>query len=271
MYLKDAAKAGREWHFKHAIVYLDKALNKIEQQRPQLKQYKKLQQAIDAGMRSVTIRGFSFGSLCASDIELKRKEIRKNLRTFSEMLTEADPLLRNVFFERVDKIETLDNFFHEAVEDVPVTHANVFVLLALVARCALHRWATTVCDWKKRLCCTMCSRVAGGCGALKRGVGIAGEAVVAAARKARKGTVKWCVGTLSGQSAENLQCIKQYVLAPEKKSVPFRPVLLLLVRRFVEKNRFHSSVSFWPHIQRSRFDHTPICHMNCNNLVFTYV
>jgi hypothetical protein len=182
MHLKDAAKAGREWHFKHAIVYLDKALNKIEQQRPQLKQYKKLQQAIDKGMRSVTIRGFSFGSLCASDIELKRKEIRKDLRNFSEKLTEADPLLRKVFFQRVDKIETLDNFFHEAVEDVPVTHANVFVLLALVARCALHRWATTVCDWKKMLCCTMCSRVAGGCGALKRGVGIAGEAVVAAAR-----------------------------------------------------------------------------------------
>jgi hypothetical protein len=223
MYLKDAAKAGRERHFKHAIVYLDKALNKIEQQRPQLKQYKKLQQAIDTGMRSVTIRGFSFGSLCASDIELKRKEIRKDLRNFSEKLTEADPLLRKVFFERVDKIETLDNFFHEAVEDVPVTHANVSVLLALVARCALHRWATTVCDWKKMLCCTMCSRVAGGCGALKRGVGIAGDAVVAAARKARKGTVKWCVGTLSGQSAENLQCIKQYVLAPEKNQCRFAP------------------------------------------------
>ena len=224
MYLKDAAKAGREWHFKHAIVYLDKALNKIEQQRPQLKQYKKLQHAIDAGMRSVTIRGFSFGLLCASDIELKRKEIRKDLRNFSEKLTEADPLLRKVFFQRVDTIETLDKFFHEAVEDVPVTHANVFVLLALVARCALHRWATTVCDWKKRLCCTMCSRVAGGCGALKRGVGIAGEAVVAAARKARKGTVKWCVGTLSGQSAENLQCIKQYVLAPEKNQCRFAPL-----------------------------------------------
>ena len=43
MYLKDAAKAGREWHFKHAIVYLDKALNKIEQQRPQLKHHVKLQ------------------------------------------------------------------------------------------------------------------------------------------------------------------------------------------------------------------------------------
>ena len=224
MYLKDAAKAGREWHFKHAIVYLDKALNKIEQQRPQLKHDVKLQQALDAGMlRSVTIRGFSFGLLCASDIELKRKEIRKDLRNFSEKLTEADPLLRKVFFERVDKIETLDKFFHEAVEDVPVTHANVFVLLALVARCALHRWATTVCDWKKMLCCTMCSRVAGGCGALKRGVGIAGEAVVAAARKARKGTVKWCVGTLSGQSAENLQCIKQYVLAPEKNQCRFAP------------------------------------------------
>ena len=170
MYLKDAAKAGREWHFKHAIVYLDKALNKIEQQRPQLKH-----------------------------------------------------LLRKVFFERVDIIETLDDFFHQAVEDVLVTHANVFVLLALVARCALHRWATTVCDWKKMLCCTMCSRVAGGCGALKCGVGIAGEAVVAAARKARKGTVKWCVGTLSRQSAENLQCIKQYVLAPEKNQCRFAP------------------------------------------------
>ena len=60
MYLKDAAKAGRELHFKHAIVYLDKALNKIEQQRPQLKHKTTvmLQQAIDAGIRSVTIRVF---------------------------------------------------------------------------------------------------------------------------------------------------------------------------------------------------------------------
>jgi hypothetical protein len=153
-------------------------------------------------------------SRCLSDIELKRKEIRKDLRNFSEKLTEADPLLRKVFFQRVDKIETLDKFFHEAVEDVPVTHANVFVLLALVARCALHRWATTACFLKKRFCCTMCSCVAVGCGAVKRGVKIAGEAVVAAAGKARKGTVMWCVGTdLSVQSAENLQCIKQYVLA----------------------------------------------------------
>lgn len=58
MYLKDAAKAGQELHFKHAIVYLDKALNKIEQQRPQLKHNVMLQQAIDAGIRSVTIRIF---------------------------------------------------------------------------------------------------------------------------------------------------------------------------------------------------------------------
>ena len=60
----------------------------------------------------------------------------------------------------------------------------------------------------------MCSCVAGGCGAVKRGVGIVGDAVVAAAGKARKGIVMWCVGTeVSAQSAENLQCIKQYVLA----------------------------------------------------------
>ena len=70
----------------------------------------------------------------------------------------------------------------------------------------------------------MCSCVAVGCGAVKRGVKIAGEAVMAAAGKARKGTVMWCVGTknfeldLSVQSAENLQCIKQYVLAPPKIS-----------------------------------------------------
>jgi hypothetical protein len=217
MYLKDAAKAGREWHFKHAIVYLDKALNKIEQQRPQLKHHVKLQQAIDAGMCSVTIRGISSCSCFVSDIELKRKEIRKDLRNFSEKLTKADPLLKQVFFGRIDEIKTLDRFFHEAVQDVPVTHDNALVLLALVTRCALHRWATTVCDWNKRFCCTMCSSVAGGCGALKRGVWIAGEAVAAAAREERKGIVKWCVGTLDGQSAENLQCIKQYVLAPEKK------------------------------------------------------
>ena len=224
MYLKDAAKAGREMHFKHAIVYLDKALNKIEQQRPHLKHDVKLQQALDAGMlRSVTIRGFSFGSPCVSDIELKRKEIRKDLRNFSEKLTVADPLLKKVFFQRVDKIETLDDIFHKAVQDVPVTHANVFVLLALVARCALYRWATAVCDWKKGVCCTMWSSMAGSCGSLKRGVRIVGEAVVAAARKARMGIVKWCVGTLKGQSAENLQCIKQYVLAPENIQCHFAP------------------------------------------------
>lgn len=50
MYLKDAAKAGQELHFKHAIVYLDKALNKIEQQRPQLNHNVMLQQAIDSGI-----------------------------------------------------------------------------------------------------------------------------------------------------------------------------------------------------------------------------
>jgi hypothetical protein len=216
MYLKDAAKAGREWHFKHAIVYLDKALNKIEQQRPQLKHHVKLQQAIDAGMRSVTTRGFYFGSRGVSDIEFKRKEIRKDLRNFSEKLTKADPLLKKIFFERVDRIETLDKFFYEAVQDVPVTHANVLVLLALVCRCALHRWATTVCDW---FCCTMCS--AGCCVALKRGVVNAGKAVVAAAREARKETVKWCVGTSSGQSVENLQCIKQYVLEKSAVMAPF--------------------------------------------------
>ena len=53
-----------------------------------------------------------------------------------------------------------------------------------------------------------------------------------------------------------------------KQSVPFRPVSLFLVRRFVVENRFPSSVSFWPHIQRSRFDHTPICHMNVTIIWF---
>jgi hypothetical protein len=53
--------------------------------------------------------------------------------------------------------------------------------------------------------------------------------------------------------------------------VPFRPVSLILVRRFVVENRFPSSVSFWPHIQRSRFDHTPIWHMNDKHMVFTPV
>ena len=49
MYLQDAAQAGRQRHFKHAIVFLDKALNKIEQQRPQLRHNVKLQQCIDEG------------------------------------------------------------------------------------------------------------------------------------------------------------------------------------------------------------------------------
>lgn len=172
-------------------------------------------------MHSVTIWGFSFGSRCVSDIELKRKEIRKDLRNFSEKLTKADPLLKKVFFERIDEIKRLDECFHEAVKDVPVTHDNVLVLLALVARCALHRWAATLCDWKKRSCCTMCSSVTG-CGALRRGVWNAVEAVVAAAREARKGIVMWCVGTLDGQSAENLQCIKQYAFAPPKISAVSR-------------------------------------------------
>ena len=59
----------------------------------------------------------------------------------------------------------------------------------------------------------MCSCVAGGCGAVKRGVEIVGDAVVAAAGKARMGIVMLCVGTVKAQSVENLQCIKQYVLA----------------------------------------------------------
>ena len=49
MYLQDAAQAGRQRHFKHAIVFLDKALNKIEQQRPQLRHNVELQQSIDEG------------------------------------------------------------------------------------------------------------------------------------------------------------------------------------------------------------------------------
>jgi hypothetical protein len=272
MYLKDAAKAGREWHFKHAIVYLDKALNKIEQQRPQLKRHPKLQQAIDDGMCSVTIRGVSSGSRFVSDIELKRKEIRKDLRNFSEKLTKADPLLKQVFFEQIDKIKTLDGFFHKAVQDVPVTHDNALVLLALVTRCALHRWATTVYDWKKRFCCTMCSSVPGGCGALKRGVWIAGEAVAAAAREARKGIVKWCVGTLDGQSAENLQCIKQYVLAPEKNQCRFAPFYSSWCAGLLRKTSFPAAFHFG-HTSKDRGLTTRpfLIYMNCNHFVLTHV
>jgi hypothetical protein len=58
MYLQDAAQAGQERHFKHAIVFLDKALNRIEQQRPQLRHNVELQQSIDKGARAV-----SFGVL----------------------------------------------------------------------------------------------------------------------------------------------------------------------------------------------------------------
>ena len=79
MYLKDAAKAGRELHFKHAIVYLDKALNKIEQQRPQLKHNVMLQQAIDAGIRSVTIRVFCIHAV----YQILSSSARKSGRTYA--------------------------------------------------------------------------------------------------------------------------------------------------------------------------------------------
>ncbi len=113
----------------------------------------------------------------------------------------------------MDNIEDLDSILHEAVQNVSVTHTNAFELLALVARCALHRWTTAACCLKKMFCCSMCSCVAGGCGAVKRVLGIVGDAVVAAAGNARRAAVMWCVGTVKAQSAENLQCIKQYVIA----------------------------------------------------------
>jgi hypothetical protein len=205
MYLQDAAKAGQKRHFKHAVVFLDKALNKIEQQRPQLKHNVKLQQSIDEG-DALFHSGFAFHSRAASDIERKRKEIRQKLRSYSEKLTTGDPLIKDIFFERLTCVEGLDAIFCSAVHDVPVTRTNVFVLLALVARCALHRWAK---NWG----CRMCSCAAGCCGALKRRVGAAGEAVVAAVHSKRKRLVIWCVGESKEQSSENLQRMKQYVRA----------------------------------------------------------
>ena len=141
-----------------------------------------------------------------SDIERKRKEIRQKLRSFSEKLATGDPLIKDIFFEQLTSVEGLDAMFCSAVHDVPVTRTNVFVLLALVARCALHRWAK---NWG----CRMCWYVAGCCGAMKRRVGAAGQAVAAAVHSRRQRAVMWCVGESKGQSSENLQRMREYVRA----------------------------------------------------------